>query len=174
MNLEQKKAAVADLVELLNKAQAWFLLSQKGLDMPTITQARADLRKEGAHLKVIKNTMMARAVEGTPWEFVNDWLSGPLAIAHTESDPVGLAKALAAFIKANNKVEVIGGALGEKQTSAADLTKMASLPSPDVIKGLLLGAMTGVPKKFLGVLQAPARDFMGVLMARERQLSEQG
>ena len=74
MNLEQKKAAVADLVELLNKAQAWFLLSQKGLDMPTITQARADLRKEGANLKVIKNTMMARAVEGTPWEFVNDWL----------------------------------------------------------------------------------------------------
>ena len=61
----------------------------------------------------------------------------------------------------------------EKQTSAADLTKMASLPSPDVIKGLLLGAMTGVPKKFLGVLQA-LPGFHGRLMARERQLSEQG
>jgi large subunit ribosomal protein L10 len=174
MNLEQKKAAVEDLKGLLQSAQAMFLLSQNGLSMGITTQIRNALRKEGAGFRVVKNTMLARAVDGTPWAYFADWLKGPLAMAYTESDPVGLAKAMAAFLKTTKGIEMVGGAIGTRQASVKDMETLASLPAPDVIKGMLLGAMTGVPKKFLGLLQAPARDFLGVLAARERQLGEQG
>jgi large subunit ribosomal protein L10 len=174
MNLEQKKAAVEDLKGLLDSAQAMFLLSQNGLTMVVTTQIRNALRKEGAAFRVVKNTMLARAVDGTPWAFVADWLKGPLALAYTDKDPVGLAKAISAFLKTAKGIELVGGAIGTKKASVADMETLASLPAPEVIKGMLLGAMTGVPKKFLGLLQAPARDFLGVLAARERQLGEQG
>ena len=174
MNLEQKKAAVEDLKVLLNSSQAMFLLAQNGLSVSTMTQIRAALRKEGAGFRIVKNTMLARAIDGSPWEFVGEWLKGPLALAYTPEDPVGLAKAISAFLKTTTGMSVVGGALGTKPASTQELTALAALPSPEVVKGMLLGAFTATPKKLLGIFQAPARDFVGVLAARERQLAEQG
>jgi large subunit ribosomal protein L10 len=171
MNLDQKAAVVEDLKGVIASAKAIVLLSQKGLTVEQTTGFRRNLRKEGAAFLVVKNTLMARAVEGSPWSFLGDHLKGPLAIAFTKQDPAALAKALTAFLKGNQKVTVVTGALGTKPMDASGLKVLASLPSAEVLKSMLLGALVGVPKKFLGVLQAPARDFVGVLAARERQLT---
>lgn len=173
MNLEQKKTAVADLAEVLKSAKAMVLLSQNGIDMEMNTAMRRALRKEGGQFRVIKNTMFARAVEGTPWAYYADMMKGPLAVAYTDQDPAAFAKALTTLLKGVAKAKVVGGSLGTSSMGEAQLKVLASLPSADVLKGMLLGALVGVPKKFLGVLQAPARDFVGVLAARERQLGDQ-
>lgn len=173
MNLEQKKAAVAELTGILNSAKAMVLLAQNGLNMEMNTSMRRALRKDGGAFRVVKNTMFARAVEGTPWAFFADQLKGPLALAYTNEDPAAFAKSLTTLLKGVTKVKVVGGSLGISPMGEAQLKALAALPSADVLKGMLLGALVGVPKKFLGVLQAPARDFVGVLAARERQLAEQ-
>lgn len=172
MNLEQKQATVEDLKALVANAKAMVLLSQNGLTVEWTTGFRRALRKEGGAFRVIKNTLLARAVDGTALDFYKGWMKGPLAVAYTDGDPVSLAKALVAALKGNQKVTVVGGNLGNSQIDEAGLKALAALPPVEVVKGMLLGAMTGVPKKFLGVLQAPARDFVGVLAARERQLTE--
>ena len=174
MNRDQKSVVVEDLKGLLGSAKALVLLSQKGLTVDQSTQFRRALRKEGATFRVIKNTLFARAVDGSPWSYMSKLLAGPLAVAYTEKDPVALAKALVAFLKGNQQVAVVGGALGTQSMGVADLKALSLLPPPEVIKGMFLGTLTAVPTKFLGVLQAPARDFMGVLKARERQLAGEG
>jgi large subunit ribosomal protein L10 len=173
MDLNQKSAVVEELKGILGAAKAVVLLSQKGLTVDQGTQFRRALRKEGGQFRVIKNTLFARAVAGTAREFLSDMLKGPLAIAYTQQEPVSLAKALTTFLKGTQQLAVVGGTLGSRPISVADLKTLATLPGIEVMKGMLLGAFVAVPQKFLGVLQAPARDFVGVLAARERQLSGQ-
>lgn len=171
MTPDQKVAVVEELKALLTSAKATILLSQKGMTVDMTTQFRRNLRKEGAGFRVIKNTLMHRAIEGTPLAFFQKDLAGPLAIAYTDKDPAALAKVLVAFLKGNQKVAMVGGALGARALTEADLKALAQLPSIEVLRGMLLGALTGVPRTFLGLLQAPGRDMVGVLAARERQLS---
>jgi large subunit ribosomal protein L10 len=173
MNLEQKKAEVEELKGILVNAKAMVLLSANGLNMEATTGLRRALRKENGAFRVIKNTLFNRAADGTPWQFLGASLKGPLAVAYTEKDPAAFAKALTALLKGMARVKVVGGALGTRTMDEAGLKALASLPPADVLQAMLLGAFTGVPRKFLGLLQAPARDFMGVLKARERQLEEQ-
>jgi large subunit ribosomal protein L10 len=174
MNLEQKQAAVEELKGVLTSAKAMVLLSANGLNMEVTTGVRRALRKDGAAYRVIKNTLFNRAAEGTPWAFLTATLKGPLAVAYTDQDPAAFAKALTTLLKGvSAKVKVVGGALGTSPMDEAQLKALAALPSAEVLKAMLLGAFTGVPKKFLGLLQAPARDFLGVLKAREAQLGEQ-
>lgn len=174
MNLEQKKAMVEDLKGLLQSAQAAFLLRQDGLRVDVSTTFRRALRKDAAAIRVVKNTLLARAVEGTSLAFFTEWLKGPLVLAYTSTDPVGLAKVLKAFLKTTKNVELVGGAIGTSKASATDMDFLAALPAQEVLKGMFLGVLTAAPKKFLGLMKAPAQNFVGVLAARERQLAEQG
>ncbi len=174
MNLEQKQSVVEEVKALVNSAQAMFLLTCEGLGVADSTRLRRELGKEGALLRVVKNTLLARALEGSPVPFLGEMLKGQLALAYTVKDPVALAKALTAFAKTNTKVQVVGGSLGVRAVKQADVKALAALPTPEVLKAMLLGALVGVPKKFLGLLQAPARDFVYLLKARETDLAKQG
>ena len=173
MKLEQKQQLVEALKGLVQSARAMVLLSQAGLTVGESTRFRRDLGKEGAAFRVVKNTMFARAIDGSPVAFLGKLLRGPVAVAYTTRDPVALARALTGFLKGNQKVGVVGGSLGTSPIGEADLKALASLPPAETLRAMLLGALTGVPRNFLGVLQAPARDFVGVLAARERKLAEQ-
>lgn len=173
MNLEQKKAVVEDLKGIVESAKAMVLLTQSGLSVRDVTKFRAELRQEGAGLRVFKNTLLNRVVEDTGLAFISKWLTGPLAVAHTAKDPAAMAKVLTAFLKDHKNVVMVGGSLGVKPIAEANLKALANLPSAEVLKGMLLGTLVGVPKKLLGVFQAPGRDFVGVLAARQRQLEEQ-
>ena len=174
MRLEQKKAVVEDLRNVVSSAEALVLVEHSGLTVNETTAFRRELDKEGASFRVIKNTLFVRAVEGTGREFLAEGLAGPLALAYTGADPAAMAKVLTAFKKTSQRIEFKGGFLGDKRISADDVKALAALPPAETLKAMLLGALAGVPRKFLGTLQAPARDFVGVLKARENQLGEQG
>lgn len=173
MNLEQKQANVADLKELTASSEALILVTHSGLTMNETSRFRRNLDEEDAGFRIVKNTLFAHAIQGTEQEFLGELLNGPVAIAFTKTDPASLAKNLSAFIKATKKVTVLGGCLGSKPIGEVEVKSLASLPPLEILKGMFLGTLSGVPKKFLGLLQAPGRDFVGVLKARENQLSEQ-
>jgi len=173
MNGEQKQATVEQWKGILATTKAMVLLSSTRLNMETTTGLRVALRKEGARFRVIKNTLFGRAVEGTALDFLRGKLAGPLAVVYTDGDPVSLAKALVGVLKSVPGLQFVVGVLGTRPMTEPQLKALATLPSAEVLRAMLLGTFTGVPRKFLGLLQAPARDFLGVLKARERQLTEQ-
>ncbi len=174
MNIQQKRAIVEELREIAASASAMVLLSHHGLTVEESTRHRREMEASGAKLKVVKNTLFSRALAGTPREFLAAHLEGPVALAFTRGDPVLLAKALMAALKGHQKLAVKGGCLGSRPLTEAEVKALAALPPVETLKAMLLGALAGVPRRFLGVLQAPARDFVGVLKARERRLSEVG
>lgn len=174
MNFQQKEAVVEELMGIAASASAMVLLSHHGLTVEESTRIRREMASSGVGLKVVKNTLFLRAVAGTPREFLTEYLQGPVAIAFTRGDPVSLAKVLASTLKGNQKLAIKGGSLGSRPLTEADVKALAALPPAETLKAMLLGALAGVPRKFLGVLQASSRDLVGVLKARERQLSGEG
>ena len=174
MNLEQKKSSVEELKDLMDSAKATVMLSQNGLTVGEVTEFRRALRGSGAKLKVFKNTLLRRAIEGTPYEGIyKGSLKGPLAVAYTTGDAAGMAKAVVEFTKNRKSIAVIGGSLGDRMMDQAQMKALSELPPVEVLRASLLGALVGVPQKLLGVFQAPGRDMVGVLAARERQLGGQ-
>lgn len=174
MNIQRKQAVVEELRGIAASASAMVLLSHHGLTVEESTRLRREMGSSGAGLKVVKNTLFSRAIAETPREFLTVHLEGPVTLAFTRGDPVTLAKALMVVLKGNQKLAIKGGSLGSRPLTAAEVKALAALPPAETLKAMLLGALAGVPRKFLGVLQAPGRDFVGVLKARERRLSEVG
>jgi len=172
MNLEQKKSSVEELKGLMDSAQATVMLSQNGLTVGEVTEFRRALRVSGAKLKVFKNTLLKRAIAGTPYESVYKTLKGPLTVAYTTKDAAGMAKAVVEFVKGKKSIEFVGASLGDKAMDQAQLKALSELPPIEVLRGSLLGTLVGVPQKLLGIFQAPGRDMVGVLAARERKLGE--
>jgi len=174
MNLEQKKGSVSELKDLMDSAKATVMLSQNGLTVGEVTEFRRALRGKGAQLKVFKNTLLRRAIEGTPYEGIfKDVLKGPLAVAYTTGDAAGMAKAIVEFTKNRKNITVLVGSLGDRNMDQSQLKALSELPPVEVLRASLLGALVAVPQKLLGVFQAPGRDMVGVLAARERQLGGQ-
>lgn len=172
MNLEQKKQSIEELKDLMDSATATVMLSQNGLTVGEVTAFRHSLRDVGAGLKVFKNTMMRRAIDGSPYqEIYGDTLKGPLAVVFTTTDAAAMAKSVVEFTKSRKSVEVVGGSLGDRKMDQSQLKALSELPSIEVLRASLLGALVGVPQKLLGIFQAPGRDMVGVLAARERQLN---
>lgn len=160
----QKEAEVKELHERFANDELVVVTHYSGLTVKDLTNFRAELRKEGASFKVTKNTLAKLAVKGTKFEGAADLFSGPTGVA-TSTDPVVAAKVAYNFAKTNKKLIIVGGALGEKVLSAAEVEQLAKLPSLDEVRSMLVGLLLAGPTKLVGVLQAPARDLVGVTKA---------
>ena len=112
LNLEGKKEVVAEVSERLDKAQTVVLAEYRGLPVEDITVLRSQARASGVYLRVLKNTLARRAVQGTPFEKLADKMVGPLAYGISD-DPVAAAKVLHAYAKGNDKLVIKGGAMPE-------------------------------------------------------------
>jgi large subunit ribosomal protein L10 len=143
LSLEQKQAMVAEVASHLAGAQAVILAEYRGLDVGRVTQLRAKARKSGLYLRVLKNTLARRAVQGTPFEKLTDRMVGPLMYGIAR-DPVAGAKVLAEFAKENELFVIRGGAMPNAVMSDKEVKALALLPS----RGELLA-------KLAGTLQAP-------------------
>lgn len=174
MDIETKKSVVEEYKRIGETATAIVLLSHNALTVEESTRIRRDLEGFGARMRVLKNTLFARAVAGTPLNFLAAKLTGPLAAVYTTGDPVGLAKGTVGVLKTNQKLGYAAGALGQRPLTEEELKVLATLPPLQNVRAMFVGALAAVPGKFLGVLQAPARDFLGVLKARARALSGEG
>jgi large subunit ribosomal protein L10 len=155
VNRSEKAEAIAELNQIFKDANLMVVTRQSGLTVQEVTDLRRKVRAAGASYKVAKNRLTLRALEGTPFKALGPMFTGPTAIAYSK-DPVAAAKVISAFAKDNEKLSIIGGALGENTLDVAGVQALASLPSLDALRGKIIGLLQAPATKVAGVLQAPA------------------
>jgi large subunit ribosomal protein L10 len=170
-----KERLVAELTDRLRETETLLVADYRGLTVTQIDELRTQLLQHGARFRVVKNTLTRRAAEQAGADALLTLLDGPTAIAFLESDgdPVAVAKALGDVARTSRVLVIRGGILDGAAISAEDVEELAKLPAADVLRGQLVGALTG-PLQVVGLFAAPMREFVGVLDARIRQLEEAG
>ncbi|MCH4010247.1 50S ribosomal protein L10 [Companilactobacillus sp.] len=146
--LDKKQAEVDAVVKNLKDAKSVVVIDYLGLTVEEVTNMRAELREQGASMKVIKNTILRRAADAAGIEGIEDLFAGPTAIAFSEEDPVAPAKVAAKYAKDVESVEIKGGMIEGKVATLEEIQNLATLPSRDGLLSMLVS-----------VLQAPVRDF---------------
>ena len=176
MDKKQKERVVADLAERLRSTDTLIVADYRGLTMPQVDALRTELLTHGARFQVVKNTLTRRAAEEAGADHLLALLEGPTAIAFLDSDgdPAAVAKALRAAARETQVIEVRGGIMQGRPISADEITTLATLPSLDVLRGQLVGAIAAPLSTVVGLFNAPLRDLVGVLQARIDQLQEEG
>jgi large subunit ribosomal protein L10 len=160
----QKEAAVAGLNQTLGGVNLVVVTHQTGLTVYESMTLRRKVREAGASFKVTKNRLTRLALEGTKFQALQSLMTGPTALAFSE-DPVAAAKVCVEFAKQNEKLTIIGGALGERLLDVNGVQALAKLPSLDELRGRLIGLVQAPATKVAGVLQAPAGQLARVISA---------
>lgn len=155
LTLEQKKAVVAEVAEVANTAHSAVAAEYRGITVEKMTDLRARARKEGVFLKVAKNTLVKRAVEGTEFECMAEELTGPLLFAFSVDDPGAAARLIKGFSKDEDKLVVRLIAMGAKLYQASELERLASMPTRDQAIAMLMGVMKAPIEKFVRTLAEP-------------------
>ncbi|MFA9459631.1 50S ribosomal protein L10 [Thiohalorhabdus methylotrophus] len=171
LNLEQKKAVVADLRARSEAAQAAILADYRGLTVDEVTSLRAELTENGVYFKVVKNNLAKRAVDGTDLEPLAEHFSGPTAMALTE-DPVAAAKVLTEFAKNHQDLEIKAGVLQGKTLSGQDLEALAQLPDRHTLLTQLAVGLNAPITKLARDLNAVPAKFARALAAVRDQKGE--
>jgi large subunit ribosomal protein L10 len=164
LNLEGKKEVVAEVSQRLAKAQAVVLAEYRGLAVEEITVLRSQARASGVYLRVLRNTLARRAVQGTPFEKLADSMVGPLAYGISE-DPVAAAKVLHAYAKGNDKLVIKGGMLPNRMMTAKEVGSLAVMPGRQELLASLVGTMQQPITKFVRTLNEVPSKFVRALAA---------
>mgnify|MGYP001806379569 CR=1 FL=1 len=153
LNLESKKAVVAEVAETLTNAQTVVIAEYAGVTVETMTSIRAQARQAGVFLHVVKNTLARKAVEGTKFAPLAEKMTGQL-IYSISDDPIAAAKIISEFSKANGKVNIIAGMYNEKLLDVAGVKQLASIPSRDELLAMVMGVMQQIPASFVRLVAA--------------------
>ncbi|HEY6027318.1 MAG TPA: 50S ribosomal protein L10 [Pseudolabrys sp.] len=164
LNLEEKKAVVAEVSAKVAEAAAIIVAEYRGLEVGVMTELRAKARKAGVYLRVLKNTLVRRAVKDTPFDKLSEKMVGPLVYG-ISSDPVASAKVLNEFAKANEKFVIKAGGLPNAVISAKEVTALANMPSREQLLSTLLGTMQAPTVKFVQTLNEVPSKFVRALAA---------
>ena len=168
LNLEEKKEVVAEVSARLKKAQAVVLAEYRGIKVEDITGLRKEARSSGVYLRVLKNTLARRAVQGTPFEKLADQMVGPLAYGISD-DPVAAAKVLHAYSKENDKLVIKGGMMPNYLMSAKEVGQLATMPSREQLLATLMGTMQAPIAKFVQTLNEVPSKFVRTVAALHEQ-----
>ena len=155
MDRAQKQESIETLKGVFADAGAVVVTHNLGLTVAEMTDLRLRLRAQGAALKVVKNTLAQKALDGSAGEAGDRLFSGPVAIAYSP-DPVAAAKVVAEFAKGNDKFVIVGGLMDTDVLDAQAVANLAKLPSLDELRGKIVGLLQAPATKVAGVLQAPA------------------
>ena len=164
LNLEQKQTVVAEVAKQVAGAQAIVLAENRGMAVAAMTQLRARARASGVYFRVVKNTLVRRAVADTPFASLADKMVGPLAYG-IGADPVAVAKVLNDFAKGNDKFVIAGGAMPGQLMSAKEISALASLPSREELIAKLLGTMQAPIVKLVRTMNEVPGKFVRTLAA---------
>ncbi len=171
LNLDEKKAIVAEVSAQVADAQAIIIAEYRGMEVGQMTQLRSKTRESGIYFRVIKNSLVRRAVADTPYEGLAKHMVGPLAYG-ISSDPVATAKVMHEFSKDNEKFVIKAGAMGENIMSLDDVKALASLPSREELLSKLLGTMQAPVAKFVRTLnEVPTKFVRGLAAVRDSKSS---
>ena len=155
MDRSQKADAVAELNATFNEAGVVVITRNLGMTVAQSTALRVKMREGGASFKVSKNSLARLAIANTDYAGIGDMLTGPVALG-TSVDPVAAAKTVVEFAKTNDKLEVVGGAMGSLILNADGIKALASLPSLDQLRGTLIGIIQAPATKLAQLATAPA------------------
>ncbi|RME25041.1 MAG: 50S ribosomal protein L10 [Deltaproteobacteria bacterium] len=175
MNRTQKAELVEGLAARLAETPLVILADYRGVTVNEITALRREIRAAGAEYKVVKNTLLRRAIEGTDKEGMNQFLAGMTGVVLSGDDPIATAKSLRDLTKDLQKEKrfiIKGGWFEGDALDAEAVKKVADLPSREELLSLLLRTIQEGPRQVLGVVQAPARDLLYLLKNYERKLEE--
>ena len=161
--IETKKVQVQEIAEKFQAAASVVVVDYRGLTVAQVTELRKQLREAGVEFKVYKNTLTRRAAEAAGLEGINEYLTGPNAIAFSNEDVVAPAKIINEFAKKNEALEIKAGIIEGTVSSVEDVKALAELPSREGLLSMLLS-----------VLQAPVRNFALATKAVAEQKEEQG
>lgn len=155
MNRSEKTDTVAALNATFNEAAVVVVTRNLGLTVAQSTDLRLKMRDAGAGYKVAKNRLAKIALNDTQYESLSDLLTGPTALA-TSGDPVAAAKVAVEFAKTNDRLEIVGGAMGSTVLDVEGVKALASLPSLDELRAKLIGLVQAPATKVVQVISAPA------------------
>jgi large subunit ribosomal protein L10 len=159
----------ADQIEWIGKVfdqNAVVVVANGGLTVAQMTELRGELTKAGAGMKVIKNKLAQIAISGKPAKKISDLFKGPTAIAFSE-DPVAAAKIIDAFAKKNDRLVILGGAMGDEVMNAAGVKALASMPSREELLGQIVQTIMSPGANLIGAITAPGAQIAGIVETLE-------
>ena len=165
----EKEAAVSEIQERISSSQSVILADYRGLNVAEVTELRKKLRESGVEYKVVKNTLTSRAAKAANIEGLDQFLSGPTALAFGVNDAVVPAKILADFAKDHKDLELKGGILEGKVIDLAMVNELASLPSREGLLGQVVGLLQAPIRGLVTVLSGPLRNTAYALEALRKQ-----
>jgi large subunit ribosomal protein L10 len=165
LNLEGKKALVAEVSEVAATAQSVVAAEYRGLSVAQMTDLRSKARAQGVYMRVVKNTLARKALAGTSFECIGPTLKGPLVLAFSKNDPGAAARVIKAFAKDNDKLVPTGVSLGGSLLPGKDLDKVANLPTREQALAILMGTMKAPIQKLAGTLAAAPSKLVRTLAA---------
>jgi large subunit ribosomal protein L10 len=169
----EKTQVVEDLKRRLANASALVLADYRGINVEAVNKLRREFRGQGCEYKVVKNTLLRLAVEGTPLAVIRPLLEGPTALGIAREDPTAAARVATKYAKEEAKFVIKGGFADGQLLDADGVKALATMPGKDELRAKLLATLVAVPQAFLRLLSAAPTSFLYLLSARERALPEQ-
>lgn len=164
MDRAEKSEMVSSLSQVFASTGVVVVAHYSGLNVAQMTTLRGRMKDAGASLKVAKNRLVKLALKGTDMEHISDLFQGPTVIAYSD-DPVAAPKIAVEFAKTNEKLVLLGGAMGTTNLDAKGVEALATMPSLDELRAKLVGMIQTPATRIAGVLQAPAGQLARVLKA---------
>jgi len=155
LTLEQKQAVIAEVAEIARRAHSAVAAEYAGLTVPQMTELRKSAREAGVHMRVVKNTLARRALEGTDFACMGDSLSVPLILAFSQEDPGSAARVVSQFAKSHEKLVVRHIAIGGKLLDASAIEQVAKLPTRQEALAMLAGVLKAPIVKLARTLNEP-------------------
>ncbi len=169
LNREEKAVVIEEVSAEVSKAQSIIIAEYRGLDVASVTVLRKTARESGVYLRVLKNTLVRRAVADTPFEGLSSQLVGPLMYAISD-DPVAAAKVLSEFAKSNDKLVIKGGAMPNSLLDVNGVKALATMPSREELLSKLLGTMQAPIAQFVRTLnEVPTKFVRGLAAVRDQK-----
>jgi large subunit ribosomal protein L10 len=171
LNLEGKKAVVAEVADVASNAFSAVAAEYRGLTVAEMTKLRVEARKQNVYVRVVRNTLARRAVEDTEFACMQEGMTGPLVYGFSMEDPGAVARVMADFAKDNDKFEVKMVSLGGQLFPATEIDRLAKMPTKEQAISMFMGTLKAPIEKFVRTLQAPTskmvRTFAAVRDAKE-------
>lgn len=169
LNRNEKAAVIEEVSAQVANAQSIVVAEYRGIDVASVTVLRKTARESGVYLRVLKNTLVRRAIDGTEFSGISDQLTGPLIYA-VSSDPVAAAKVLSNFAKTNDKIVIKAGALPGTVLDVNGVKALATMPSREELLSKLLGTMQAPIATFVRTLnEVPTKFVRGLAAVRDQK-----